>query len=59
MKDDRYSDFDHFFLKMLKRLYIETFPHFLVLSISENVETSVYRNDLGEIVLGRNVVTIL
>ena len=32
---------------------IETFPHFLILSIFENVETAVYKNDLcvGEGVL--------
>ena len=41
--DDRYSDFDHF-LKMWKRLYIETFPHLLILPIFEKMETSLYRN---------------
>ena len=34
--DDKYSDFGHF----------------LILSIFENIETSVYRIDLGGIVLG-------
>ena len=32
--DDRYSDFGHFL-------------HFLILSIFENMETYVFRNDLG------------
>ena len=41
--DDTYSDFGHF-LKMWKRLYIETFPHFLFLPIFENVKMSLYRN---------------
>ena len=44
--DDRYSDFGYV-LKMWNRLYIETFPHFLIVSILENVETSMHRNDFG------------
>ena len=57
--DDRYSDFGHF-LKKWKLLYIETCPHFLIVSIFENVETSVCRKDLGRNCFGaKRLVTIL